>query len=73
MKLGGSVFMWCIIIVIFFKRFMKNFFSNQSYASSSEIPDAEIVGTDPPLMYSDVESAFQRVRPAAEGETTPDS
>jgi hypothetical protein len=52
---------------------MKNFFSNQSYASSSEIPDAEIVGTDPPLMYSDVESAFQRVRPATEGETTPDS
>ena len=73
MKLGGSVFMWCIIIVIFFKRFMKNFFSNQSYASSSEIPDAEIVGTDPPLMYSDVESAFQRVRPATEGETTSDS
>jgi hypothetical protein len=24
-------------------------------------------------MYSEVESAFQRVRPATEGETTPDS
>ena len=45
MKLRGSVFMWSIIIVIFFKRFMKNFFSNQSYASSSAIPDVEIVGS----------------------------
>jgi hypothetical protein len=40
MKLGGSVFMWCIIIVIFFKRFMKNFFSNQSYTPGSDIPDS---------------------------------
>jgi hypothetical protein len=40
MKLGGSVFMWAIIIVIFFKRFMKNFFSNQSYSVSDGIPDS---------------------------------
>jgi putative membrane protein len=73
MKLGGSVFMWCIIIVIFFKRFMKNFYSNQTYTASDGIPDSEIVGTEPPLMYSEVESAFQRVRPATEGETTSDS
>jgi putative membrane protein len=40
MKLGGSMFMWTLIIIIFFKRFMKNFFSNQSYTPRSDIPDS---------------------------------
>jgi hypothetical protein len=30
------------------------------------MPDNEIVGTDPPLMYSDVEKAFDRVKPPTE-------
>lgn len=33
MKLGGSTFLWAIIITIFFTRFMKGFFSNQSYSA----------------------------------------
>lgn len=64
MKLGGSVFMWTLIIFIFFKRFAGEFFASQSYASGSKMPDAEVTGTDEPLLYSEVEAAFQRVRPA---------
>ena len=31
MKLGGAVFLWALIITIFFTRFMKGFFGEQSY------------------------------------------
>ncbi len=31
MKLGGAVFLWALIITIFFTRFMKGFFGQQSY------------------------------------------
>ena len=64
MKLGGSVFMWALIIFIFFKRFASEFFASQSYASGNKMPDAEVTGSDEPLLYSEVEAAFQRVRPA---------
>jgi len=33
MKLGGSIFLWALIITIFFTRFMKGFFGEQSYSS----------------------------------------
>jgi len=33
MKLGGSTYLWGIIITIFFSRFMKGFFGDQSYSS----------------------------------------
>jgi putative membrane protein len=33
MKLGGSTFLWALIITIFFTRFMKGFFGEQSYSS----------------------------------------
>jgi hypothetical protein len=66
MKLGGSQFMWAIIIFIFSRRFMRGFYKQQTYKRDSAIPDSEIVGTDAPLMYSDVEEAFQRVKPPVE-------
>jgi putative membrane protein len=69
MKLGGSIFMWSIIITIFFRRVMKNFFSEQSYVGGNSIPDSEIVGTESPMMYSDVEEAFSRSRPPTESDT----
>jgi putative membrane protein len=31
MKLGGAVYLWALIITIFFTRFMKGFFAQQSY------------------------------------------
>ena len=68
MKLGGSSIMWGIIIYIFFKRFMGSFFQEQSYDHSDQMPDSEVVGTDPPLMYSEVEAAFDRTRPPSESQ-----
>jgi len=70
MKLGGSVYMWALIIYIYFKRFMGGFFEDQSYSKENTIPDAEIVGTEAPLMYSEVEKAFERTKPAPENPST---
>ncbi len=72
MKLGGSIYMWGIIIYIYFKRFMKGFFEDQSYSKKS-IPEAEIVGNEKPLLYEDVERAFEQTRPAPENPPTPQS
>ena len=66
MKLGGSIFMWSIIIFIFFKRFMGSFFKEQSYNHEDKMPDVEVIGTEAPLMYSEVEAAFERTRPRSE-------
>ena len=71
MKLGGSVFMWIIIIFIFFKRFMRGFYGQQSYDRSQQIPDAEVVGTDSQLTFEEVEEAFRRSKPASEDPHTP--
>ena len=66
MKLGGSIFMWSIIIFIFFKRFMGSFFKEQSYNHEDKMPDVEVIGTEAPLMFSEVEAAFERTRPPSE-------
>jgi putative membrane protein len=70
MKLGGSIFMWIIIIGIFFRRFIGNFYAEQSYDKSREMPDEEIVGTQPPLTFEEVEAAFGRSKPAPESPST---
>lgn len=70
MKLGGSIFMWIIIIGIFFSRFIGNFYAEQSYDKSREMPDEEIVGTEPPLTFEEVEAAFGRSKPAPESPST---
>jgi putative membrane protein len=41
MKLGGSIFLWAIIITIFFTRFMKGFFGEQSYSSKEPSDTAQ--------------------------------
>lgn len=66
MKLGGSTLMWGIIIYIFFKRFMGSFFKEQSYNHEDKMPDVEVIGTEAPLMFSEVEAAFERTRPPSE-------
>ena len=66
MKLGGSTIMWGIIIYIFFKRFMGSFFKEQSYNHEDKMPDVEVIGSEAPLMYSEVEAAFERTRPASD-------
>jgi seryl-tRNA synthetase len=44
MKIGGSIYMWTIITVIFFRRFMAGWEQQQTFKRSARIPDAEIVG-----------------------------
>jgi len=65
------VYMWTLIIYIYFKRFMYGFLDDQSYSKGTTPPDSEIVGTDVPLMYSEVEQAFERTKPAPENPSTP--
>jgi len=36
MKLGGSIFLWTVIVVIFFRRFIGNFFIEASYAAKEK-------------------------------------
>ena len=69
MKLGGGLFLWAIIVVIFFKRFAANFYESNSYRQSARFPSAEIAGHDADaLTYAEVQEAFERTRPAPEPE-----
>lgn len=54
MKLGGSVFLWSIVIFMFFKRFAANFNAEQSYVR------------DATLTFEEVEQAFEKTPPAPE-------
>lgn len=70
MKLGGSVFMWAVIIFYFFKRFMAGFHEQQSYVRDARPADAEMLSENETLTYAEVEQAFGRTRPVSE---TPDT
>jgi putative membrane protein len=69
MKVGGSVFLWVIITVVFFKRFMGGWEEQNTYRRSRRIPDAEVTGhDDEPLTYEDVTKVFDTVPAAPEPE-----
>ncbi|MEY4366378.1 MAG: hypothetical protein RLZZ305_1722 [Actinomycetota bacterium] len=70
MKLGGSVFMWAVIIYIFFRRFMGGFYREQSYRQDTVMPDAAVTGSDQPLTFDEVQKAFDRTPPAPENPHT---
>ena len=36
MKLGGSIFLWTVVVVIFFRRFIGNFFADANYAATNK-------------------------------------
>ena len=46
MKVGGSLFLWTLIAVMFFRRFMGRWEEENTYVRSRRIPDAEITGHD---------------------------
>ena len=46
MKIGGSVFLWAIIIFLFFKRFAVRTRTSTTTAAAARCPTAEIVGND---------------------------
>jgi putative membrane protein len=68
MKVGGSIFLWSIVTVLFFNRFMKNWSQENGYARM-RMPDVEIVGHDEEqLTYEQVASEFERSVPVADAE-----
>jgi putative membrane protein len=66
MKIGGSVYLWVIITVVFFRRFMAGWEQQQDFRRGSRIPDAEVVGhaDERPLTFDDVAREFEKVPPA---------
>src|SRR6478752_1865331 len=66
MKVGGSVFLWTVIIYLWFKRFAASHATDNTYRRVAHVDDADVPtadGTDVPaaaLTYDDVEMAFAR-------------
>jgi len=54
MKIGGSIFLWSIVIYMFFKRFAGNFNAEQNYVR------------DTTLTFEEVERVFENTPPAPE-------
>ena len=54
MKIGGSIFLWSIVIFMFFKRFAGNFNAEQNYVR------------DTTLTFEEVERVFEKTPPAPE-------
>ena len=71
MKLGGSVFMWAVIVFIFSKRFMRGFYGEQSYDRAVDSAESGATGTEETLTFDQVEEAFRRTKPAPENPQTP--
>ena len=65
MKVGGSFFLWSIIIFIFFKRFTPAFSGERSYRPTND------VRIDSTLTFGDVQDAFGRVPPAIDPNSYP--
>jgi putative membrane protein len=77
MKLGGSAFLWAIIVFLYFKRFGAGFDSDNTYVRArrpetpSEPSDPAGALADETLTYEQVAEAFARTRPLVEPEQTP--
>lgn len=67
MKVGGSIFLWSVIAVMFFRRFMANWEAEQE-RPTRPAESHDVVGGDgqQPLTMTEVLEAFERVPPVAE-------
>lgn len=63
MKLGGSTFLWSIVVYLFFKRFGAGFEKDNTYVRSARPDEA--------LTYEQVEAEFARTAPLVEAEESP--
>ncbi len=62
MKVGGSMFLWTIVVYVFFKKFASSYGESHDYRRGVQMPTAEITGHDEaPLTTADVEREFARV------------
>jgi putative membrane protein len=75
MKTGGSIFLWSVIGVMFFKTFNKQFRrenTQHSYRRDIQIPIAEITGNaEIDLTFDEVAAEFDRTEPAADPHASP--
>jgi putative membrane protein len=73
MKVGGSIFLWTIIVIMYVRTFVRSFREENAHSlrRGAQMPSAEITGHDElALTTADVERAFERSAPAAEPEHT---
>jgi len=69
MKVGGTMFMWTIIVYMFFKRFTAGFDAEQSFRKVSRATQPSgVVAQPPPLTYEDVTAVFDSVPAVPEPE-----
>ncbi len=66
MKLGGSVYLWTIIGVIFFRHFIRGQAREMKLRSTTEAPMTGYVNDDASLTYDQVVKAFRESPPADE-------
>lgn len=68
MKIGGSVFLWTLVAVIFFRRFARSWYEESRGAYvRPHLPDAEIVGNaETTLTFDQVAKAFDQAAPVTE-------
>ncbi|MEM9517242.1 MAG: cytochrome c oxidase assembly protein [Actinomycetota bacterium] len=73
MKLGGSIFLWTLIVFIYFKRFASTYRNEHNYKRRGAMPTAEITGHDEfPLTTEDVEREFARTHAGPDGDPPAD-
>ena len=60
MKMGGSIFLWSIVVYIFFRQFANGYGEKQNYRRPSDTA---------PLTTADVEREFASTAPAPDGES----
>jgi putative membrane protein len=64
MKVGGSIFLWTIVIRLFFTRFSTSYRNEHNYKRGALMPTDEITGTDDDVLTTaDVEREFARTAP----------
>jgi putative membrane protein len=73
MKLGGSAFLWSIVVFLFFKRFGTGFEADNTYVRPRRAePTGDVpAAADDTLTYEQVAEAFARTPPLVEPEQTP--
>jgi hypothetical protein len=71
MKLGGSAFLWAIVVFLFFKRFGAGFHEDNSYVRAAKSDAAPPARAEEPLTYEQVAEAFARSNPLVEPRQSP--
>jgi putative membrane protein len=71
MKLGGSAFLWAIVVFLFFKRFGSGFHEDNTYVRAARHEAAPPAPADEPLTYEQVAEAFARSSPLVEPGQSP--